>query len=30
MLYEAAGLLTSEWFACLKTEHDYGKVVKRR
>lgn len=29
MLYEADGSLTSEWFVCLKTEHDYGKVFKR-
>ena len=28
MLYGADGSLTSEWFACLKTEHDYGKVFK--
>ena len=28
MSYGADGSLTSEWFACLKTEHDYGKVFK--
>ena len=28
MLYGADSSLTSEWFACLKTEHDYGKVFK--